>query len=140
MDNVDKALEMAELDVRSPSHSQPQVTQDSGERQDDEKLGRLSTASSGSSSSSSNVTDQRRMSRINTLSDEHCGQAKHPTTLSRIETARSQHSGTVGAGLKSRKSKKPLPNFGAGKPYPPLLPEKEEYVVEFDGPDVSPPE
>ncbi|KAK9471299.1 major facilitator superfamily domain-containing protein [Dipodascopsis tothii] len=28
-----------------------------------------------------------------------------------------------------------LPAFGAGKPYPPTAPEKEQYVVEFDGPD-----
>ena len=35
----------------------------------------------------------------------------------------------------TRQSKKPMPNFGAGKPFPPLLPEQEEYVVEFDGPD-----
>ncbi|EAW10069.1 uncharacterized protein ACLA_045340 [Aspergillus clavatus NRRL 1] len=43
-------------------------------------------------------------------------------------------SATVGA-LKPRVSKKPLPDFGAEKPYPPALPEKEEYVVEFVGPD-----
>lgn len=55
--------------------------------------------------------------------------------MSRIETHRSQHTATVGASLKSRHSKKPLPAFGAGKPYPPPLPEREEYVVEFDGPD-----
>jgi DHA1 family multidrug resistance protein-like MFS transporter len=40
----------------------------------------------------------------------------------------------VGASLKSRQSRRPLPSFGAGKPYPPPLPEREEYVVEFDGP------
>jgi DHA1 family multidrug resistance protein-like MFS transporter len=28
-----------------------------------------------------------------------------------------------------------MPNFGAGKPFPPPLPDREEYVVEFDGPD-----
>jgi DHA1 family multidrug resistance protein-like MFS transporter len=37
--------------------------------------------------------------------------------------------------VKSRESRKPLPEFGAGKPYPPPLPEQDEYVVEFDGPD-----
>lgn len=57
----------------------------------------------------------------------------HPTALDRIETHRSQHLTTVGS-LRSRDSKRPLPNFGAGKPYPPGLPEREEYVVEFDGP------
>ncbi|KAL9098517.1 MAG: hypothetical protein Q9187_009646, partial [Circinaria calcarea] len=37
--------------------------------------------------------------------------------------------------LKSRESKKPLPEFGAGKSYPRPLPNQEEYVVEFDGPN-----
>lgn len=37
--------------------------------------------------------------------------------------------------MRSRTSKKPLPAFGAGKPYPPPLPEREAYVVEFNGPD-----
>lgn len=59
----------------------------------------------------------------------------HPTALSRIATQRSQHSATVGAGLKPRVSRKLLPAFGAGKPYPPPLPAKEEYVVEFTGLD-----
>lgn len=71
------------------------------------------------------------MSRIQTGRDLE----RHPTELSRIETQRSQHSGTVGRSLKSRESKKPLPNFGGGKEYPPQLPERDEYVVEFDGPD-----
>lgn len=71
------------------------------------------------------------MSRVNTQRDLE----RHPTALSRIETQRSQHSGTVGRGIKSRESKKPLPKFGAGKDYPPPLPEREEYVVQFDGPD-----
>lgn len=31
---------------------------------------------------------------------------------------------------------KPLPNFGAGKSFPPPLPAMEEYVVEFDSHDV----
>jgi DHA1 family multidrug resistance protein-like MFS transporter len=59
---------------------------------------------------------------------------RHPTALSRIATHRTQQSETVGAALKRRVSKKPLPPFGAGKPYPPSLAPQEEYVVEFDGP------
>lgn len=57
------------------------------------------------------------------------------TSISRIQTARTQHSGTVGRGAGYKEPKKPLPNFGYGKSYPPPLPAKEEYVVEFDGPD-----
>lgn len=79
------------------------------------------------------------MSRLPTQRDDVVDLERHPTALSRIQTARSQHSATVGASLRSRTatrhSKTPLPAFGAGKPYPPPLPEREEYVVEFDGPD-----
>jgi len=71
------------------------------------------------------------MSRVSTQRDLE----RHPTEISRIQTARSQHSGTVGRSATSRQSRKPLPAFGAGKPYPPLLPDQEDYVVEFDGPD-----
>ncbi|KKA30791.1 hypothetical protein TD95_004954 [Thielaviopsis punctulata] len=75
-----------------------------------------------------------RLSRVST-------QPEHPVELSRIQTHRSLHSETVGRSrtqtstLSRRRSQKPLPAFGAGKPYPPALPDQEEYVVEFDGPD-----
>ncbi|KAL9088164.1 MAG: hypothetical protein Q9165_006291 [Trypethelium subeluteriae] len=60
---------------------------------------------------------------------------RHPTAIERMETHRLQHQSTVGSeGVRSRKSKT-LPPFGGSKPYPAMLPEKEEYVVEFDGPD-----
>ncbi|KAE8155095.1 major facilitator superfamily domain-containing protein [Aspergillus avenaceus] len=53
--------------------------------------------------------------------------------LSRINTQRLQHALTVGESVKSHPSRAPLPAFGAGKPYPPPLPDREDYVVEFDG-------
>lgn len=58
---------------------------------------------------------------------------RHPTAVARIEHHRLQHMQTVG----SRKTKEgiELPEFGGGKPYPPPLPEREEYVVEFSGHD-----
>lgn len=31
--------------------------------------------------------------------------------------------------------KEPMPTMGAGKPYPPMLPERDSYAVAFDGPD-----
>lgn len=76
------------------------------------------------------------MSRVTTQGDNN-ELERHATALERIATQRSQHSATVGASLKSRRTKslKPLPNFGGGKPYPPPLPAREEYVVEFDGAD-----
>lgn len=76
------------------------------------------------------------MSRVQTAQSQRgSGLERHPTALSRIATQRSQHSATVGAGLKPRLSRRPLPAFGAGKPYPPALPAQEEYVVEFEGPN-----
>ncbi|KAI4254209.1 MAG: hypothetical protein LQ352_003227 [Teloschistes flavicans] len=128
MDIVDRDLERAETDAspeRFPTHKQDGA----------HHLERLESAASSSSSSSASsasiVREEIGMSRIQTGRDLE----RHPTELSRIETHRSQHSGTVGRSLKSRESKKPLPNFGGGKEYPPQLPEREEYVVEFDGPD-----
>lgn len=57
---------------------------------------------------------------------------RHPTAIKRIQDHRLQHSQTVGTS-RSR-PEKDLPAFGGGKEYPPLLPDKEEYVVEFEGP------
>lgn len=63
------------------------------------------------------------------------GRETHPIALDRISTYRSQHFGTVGTNISTKISRRQLPNFGGGKPYPPKLPAQEEYVVEFDGPD-----
>ncbi|KAF2145738.1 uncharacterized protein K452DRAFT_265037 [Aplosporella prunicola CBS 121167] len=128
MDNNDRDLEKAEHGA-SPTKAPGQH----------DTLTRTRTASSSSSSSSDNSSiaqGDNGMSRVPTARD-YVGEADraNPTVLSRIQTARSQHSATVGASIKSRKSNKPLPNFGGGKPYPPPLPEREEYVVEFDGID-----
>ena len=79
------------------------------------------------------------MSRTRTRTEEvNFPLERNETALSRIETHRTQHAGTVGVAqattrTTTRSSKKPLPAFGAGKPYPPPLPAQEEFVVEFDG-------
>lgn len=107
-----------------------------------EKLSRQVTASTPSQSSRSSIESVERqqigVSRMTTR-HESVDLERHPTALSRIATGRSQQSHTVGSSLRSRtatrQSKKPLPNFGGGKPFPPPLPEREEYVVEFDGPN-----
>ncbi|CAO2650653.1 Nn.00g019450.m01.CDS01 [Neocucurbitaria sp. VM-36] len=103
-----------------------------------EEIARTATISSvaSTSTSSSDASESARdgtMSRLPTQRDDTVDLERHATALSRIQTQRSQHSQTVGGSLKSRASRKPLPAFGAGKPYPPPLPEREEYVVEFDG-------
>lgn len=79
-------------------------------------------------------TGTNEMKRTQTETERINNLESHPVALSRIETHRTQHSTTVGR-LRSRKSQKQLPDFGAGKPYPPALPEREEYVVEFNGHD-----
>lgn len=144
MDAADKYVEKAEEDA-SPERYPQSRTENSGKKvEEHEPIARTATASSGSTSSSSSSAssiDERSnaMSRLPTQRDEAVELERHATALSRIQTQRSQHTGTVGASLKSRTisraSKKPLPGFGAGKPYPPNLPEREEYVVEFDGHD-----
>jgi len=99
-----------------------------------ERVASASSASTTSSSGGSRTASARRalaMSRLSTQRDLE----RHPTELDRIQTARSQHSTTVGRTVTSRTPKRPLPGFGAGKPLPPPLPAQEEYVVEFDGPD-----
>lgn len=58
---------------------------------------------------------------------------RHPTAIQRMDDHRLQHSQTVGTSRS--KQWKELPDFGGGKEYPPLLPEREEYVVEFNSHD-----
>ena len=60
---------------------------------------------------------------------------RHPTAIKRIEDHRLQHSMTVGSTKFGLQESQQLPPFGANKPYPPPLPEQEEYVVEFNGHD-----
>ena len=76
------------------------------------------------------------ISRMNTAQRDNAVFAyleRHPTAVKRIDEHRLQHSQTVGT-TRSRPWKE-LPPFGGGKDYPPLLPEREEYVVEFNGHD-----
>ena len=115
-------------DASTEAPAKPKVAQDN------EFVGRTVSSSISSSTSSATSIQQvptERASRLNTQHDVE----RHPTEMSRIQTHKSQHEGTVGRSVKSRESRRPLPNFGAGKPYPPMLPEQEQYVVEFDGPD-----
>ncbi|KAK5105807.1 hypothetical protein LTR62_002130 [Meristemomyces frigidus] len=60
---------------------------------------------------------------------------RHPTAMQRIGDHHLQHSLTVGSRKTGTSAAKNLPNFGGGKAYPPALPDREEYVVEFDGHD-----
>lgn len=139
MDPLSRDLEKAELEASHPSHSHPQHETAPAHRSTDSLSSSGSSASDSSSISSSRSQfhdDPDYISRIQTAQTQRSTALdRHPTAISRIATQRSQHSATVGATLKTRPSKKPMPEFGAGKPYPPPLPSKEEYVVEFSGPD-----
>lgn len=137
MDASDKYIARGEEDAepeRFPS-SAATATEYEKRSEEHESLTRIDTGSSSSSSSSSSSDPRGHMSRYPTQREDAGDLERQQTALSRIQTARSQHSNTVGASLKSRPSKRPLPAMGAGKPYPPPLPDREEYVVEFDGPD-----
>ena len=129
-EEVDYEMERAERDAspnRFPEQIQPV----------ERTVSAASSSSSSSSSSASSVLHQEigtSASRAATQPDSDRLE-RNATAMSRIATARSQHSQTVGAGIRSRKTTKPLPEFGGGKPYPPDLPAQEEYVVEFDGVD-----
>lgn len=118
-DSIDRAIVAAERDAAFP------------ERRSEEIERVVSASSISTSSSESSHRGGARMSRVSTQADLE----RHPTELVRIHTQRSQHSATVGRASRSKDEKRPLPSFGAGKPYPPLLPNQEDYVVEFDGPD-----
>ncbi|KAF7162743.1 hypothetical protein CNMCM5623_007912 [Aspergillus felis] len=133
MDSLSRDVEKAELEAnRAPSRRQSLNHGSRASRSDS-----LSSSVTSSSSSTQAQEGDYHLSQIQTGQTlRGAGLERHPTALSRIATQRSQHSATVGA-PKPLVSKRPLPEFGAGKPYPPPLPEREEYVVEFAGPNDS---
>ena len=103
------------------------------------------TGSIASSSSVSSVDQdeirgrrQRNMSTVSKTStrmerDLMAYLDRHPTAIARIEQHRLQHMQTVGSAKVFSREGFELPDFGGGKNYPPPLPEREEYVVEFSG-------
>jgi DHA1 family multidrug resistance protein-like MFS transporter len=144
MNAEDRYIQRNERDASPERFPQAEKHADPEKVERHEQIARTTTvSSSGSSSTTSSDASQAErnaghMSRLPTQHDIEGEVAeRHATALSRIQTQRSQHSNTVGGGLRSRTrdSRKPLPDFGAGKSYPPPLPEREEYVVEFNGHD-----
>ena len=98
------------------------------ETQGSETFSRDGLRRTSSSSSSSTLSVDRSL-------------AHHPTHIQRLQSARIQHTHTVGSHPESRSvasaESQPIPkSIGGGKPFPPDIPaEREAYVVEFDGPD-----
>lgn len=139
------------------SRPQPDALEEEQAKETAESLTRQSSSSSSSSSlsvsSSTSSQNRAELEEIRTQPQETRTPGinasgtgslfRHPTerdpeALRRIDTHRSQHQGTVGAVVSRRstaKSQKPLPPLGGNKPYPPPLPDREEYVVEYDGAD-----
>lgn len=66
--------------------------------------------------------------------DDRLGNTAHELELERIHTYRLQQQQTVGSSRSRPPRDRWLP-MGAGKPYPPSLPESEAFVVEFEGAD-----
>jgi DHA1 family multidrug resistance protein-like MFS transporter len=131
LDEADKEIERAERGASPERYHGYTSTGEAIERAESH----ASSDSSSSDGSARRGADSVGMSRMATESNLPGDMQRNETVMSRIHTARTQHSGTVGASIKSRQSRKPIPAMGAGKPYPPSLPEREEYVVEFDGAD-----
>lgn len=134
---AEEDLQRAELDAL------PQSTHNNGEKHSMEaerstssrsgsSLGSSLGSSSGLSSSVDYDPQARRLQSRNTEVDLERQRSASSHALSRIETQRLQHAMTVGESVRPRASKLPLPAFGAGKPYPPPLPNREDYVVEFE--------
>ena len=148
MDIVDRELEDAERDA-SPGlfppatpHHLSKPLHEEAQALPEHELGQTTSNVSSSSSSTSNGSLARRttghLSRLDTQRDIE----RHPTAISRIRTGRDQHAVTVGRSntlsksrTQTRDERRPLPPMGHGKPYPAPLPDREEYVVEFDGPE-----
>lgn len=136
---VEKTLERdASLSRFSQGHAFiPEIEEK--QREDVARTGTSSTIATSSSSTPDTSEAKRRPPPQHSSPDVE-NLRHHSHSLSRIQTQRSQHSLTVGGLgglLRSRTSRasRPLPEFGAGKPYPPPLPSQEDYVVEFDGED-----
>ncbi|RFU31865.1 hypothetical protein B7463_g4454, partial [Scytalidium lignicola] len=132
MNDIDREIENNERDASPERFPHSSSAQPTTARRSSHGIERTVTGTTISSSSSEG-SHQSNLSPVSTQRDLE----RHPTALSRIHTAKSQHTGTTGGALstRTRDSRRPLPEFGAGKPYPPPLPEQEAYVVEFDGPD-----
>lgn len=135
INRIDDDLQRAEADAQPHasrwSEEKPRASTDADRPASSDSTG----SSTGSSSSVDYDMTFRRLQSRNTEIDLERQRSSVSQVLSRIETQRLQHAMTVGESVKSRPLKRPLPAFGAGKPYPPQLPKREDYVVEFDGPD-----
>ncbi|RMZ81739.1 hypothetical protein DV738_g2124, partial [Chaetothyriales sp. CBS 135597] len=140
MDDVDRDMERAELEAsRTWSRGSKDRQPRNGSALGSHREGIAHHDSFSSSSADSNAVNMNRIATASgaTIGSRGYRTRTHPIEDYRTQTHRLQQVETVGASeLRTRTRKTlPLPQFGGGKPYPPQLPEQEQYVVEFDGKD-----
>ncbi|KAI4687892.1 uncharacterized protein J4E88_003485 [Alternaria novae-zelandiae] len=129
---------MAQRDASPDSFAQVQAGVLDRENEKDGGIVCTGSSSSTAATSSSRTSPSQRNPQTDVEALRH-----DASSLNRVHTSKSQHSQTVGDGargglgvFRSRSTRsRPLPAFGAGKPYPPPLGNQEDYVVEFDGED-----
>ncbi|KAJ5826058.1 hypothetical protein N7474_003196 [Penicillium riverlandense] len=95
--------------------------------------GHRETSTSESDELSTTATHTRRGSGYETVRSDTLSRLAtnlNQVELERINTYRLQHRSTVGSGPGPAPREEWLP-LGAGKPYPPDLPDPEQYIVEF---------
>ncbi|KAG0633073.1 major facilitator superfamily domain-containing protein [Tuber brumale] len=101
------------------------------ERQASRQLHHGDNSSPHSSEISSSSESSSILSRQGAQRETDC----HPTEVERERTRFSDHSNTLGRALVGFTSKGELPPFGGGREYPPPLPHRDRYLVDFSGCD-----
>ena len=147
---ADDAEPEAAEEVEEPSQSLSHDIRSARRRADDDASSSSSCSTSSSAAvqstrpgSGPSLRPRRQSGASNALSSADTGIERdimdyldrHPTAVARMDEFRLQHSVTVGSSRQRPTEDFDLPPFGGNKPYPPQLPEREEYVVEFAGYD-----
>jgi DHA1 family multidrug resistance protein-like MFS transporter len=120
--DIERAEIQASCQLHSPSNTDSPVEPDH--------------PSSGSSDTHTNNDDD--LSRQCTHRDIIPGPRDEDSNRIQLERQRTHlsiYSNTVGRTVDDYAAKDELPPFGGGKEYPPQLPHREQYVVEFEGSD-----
>ena len=130
----------------APHHESKEATEEVEEDLHRHRSIASSSVGTTVSTTRDNGSSRRRVSRMDsalTVSRTSTGMEgmvmeyleRHPTAIKRIQEHRLTHSMTVGSTKTGTTTATVLPEFGGGKPYPAQLPDREEYVVEFNGHD-----
>ncbi|KAF3936396.1 hypothetical protein ABW19_dt0201817 [Dactylella cylindrospora] len=130
MNEVD--LELVKSETAAQRHLSP-----AEERKLAEQAAALHRADGEYSKESLEDSSAGAVSRVATARDVETGlEAQRTRTLmSRTRTAQSVHTYTIGAdpSARTRSRAERLPGFANGRDYPPMLPDVEQYMVDFTG-------